>query len=157
MTATAISALRSSSSRDGIGRPTALGALAARGVVEHELDVDVLSDGGSLRRYLWARSPPREPVRERDSVAFSPYAALAMAAIIGRKARTWSKCLVRTVFRKARLGALEDLGHHDCGLAPHRRKAGSIRHQSTGFDVFLPLIDCRKLVFRREGDDLPMQ
>jgi hypothetical protein len=98
MTATAISALRSSSSRDGIGRPTALGALAARGVVEHELDVAVLSDGGSLRRYLWARSPPREPVRERDSVAFSPYAALAMAAIIGRKARTWSKCLVRTVF-----------------------------------------------------------
>jgi hypothetical protein len=48
MTAAAISALRSSSSRDGIGRPTALGALAARGVVEHELDVDVLSDQALL-------------------------------------------------------------------------------------------------------------
>src|SRR5262249_50062563 len=31
----------------------------------------------------------------------SSYAAVAMAAIIGRKARTWSKCSVRTVFRKA--------------------------------------------------------
>jgi hypothetical protein len=44
MTATAISALRSSSSRDGIGRPTALSALAARGVV----DVNVLSDQALL-------------------------------------------------------------------------------------------------------------
>jgi hypothetical protein len=42
MTATAISASRSSS------RPTALGALAARGVLEHELDVDVLSDQALL-------------------------------------------------------------------------------------------------------------
>src|SRR5262249_40504920 len=44
-----------------------------------------------------------------------------------------------------------------CCLSPHRRKIGPIGYQPPGLGVFLPLIDCRKTVFRREGDDLAVE
>src|SRR5262249_17217815 len=44
-------------------------------------------------------------------------------------------------------GALENLDSESSTLSPHRRKIGSIGYETSGLDVFSPLVDCWQPMF----------
>jgi len=88
--------------------------------------------GGSLQRYLRARSLPRDPVARTCSVTFSPYAALAIAAIRGREARTWSNARSNCIQEGHAIEASLRLRRNCCS------RAEKIRHPFAGYPALPP-------------------